>query len=131
TSSGRTIPGATADFISAFNKGTLVLNYSGHGNEQVLSDEALFTSDYIPLLTNKDKLSILVTATCQFGRYDDVASQSGAEKLVFAENGGSIAAFTTTRVVYTSSGIGASNNFGLNVALSQHMLEKNPDNSPL
>ncbi|MDR9417925.1 type IX secretion system sortase PorU [Gracilimonas sp.] len=131
TGSGRTIPGATEDFINAFNNGTLVLNYSGHGNEQTLSDEELFKSDYIPSLTNRDRLSVLVTATCQFGRYDDNDAQSGAEKLFFADNGGLIAAFTTTRVVYTGSGISSRNNFGLNVALSQRMVERNQDSTPL
>jgi hypothetical protein len=129
--SGRTVPGATDAFIRSLNDGTLVLNYSGHGNEQTLSDEELFTTDLIPSLTNRDKLSVLVTATCQFGRYDDNDAQSGAEQLFFAENGGVVAAFTTTRVVYTGSGISSRNNFGLNVALSQRMVERNMDGSAL
>ncbi|MEX0723726.1 MAG: type IX secretion system sortase PorU [Gracilimonas sp.] len=130
TGGGREVPGATQDFINTINNGTLVLNYSGHGNEQTLSDENLFRSEYIPNLTNRDRLTVLVTATCQFGRYDDIDAQSGAEQLVFASNGGAIAAFTTTRVVYTGSGITARNNFGLNVALSQRMIERSANNTP-
>lgn len=130
TGAGRQIPEATADFIQSVNNGTLVLNYSGHGNEQTLSDEELFLSEYIPNFTNTDKLTVLVTATCQFGRYDDTSDQSGAEKFVAANNGGAIAAFTTTRVVYTSSSISASNNFGLNVALSQRMSERKTNATP-
>jgi hypothetical protein len=130
TGAGRQIPEATKDFISSINNGTLVLNYSGHGNEQTLSDEELFLSEYIPNLINTDKLCVLVTATCQFGRYDDSSDQSGAERIVSANNGGAIAAFTTTRVVFTSSGISASNNTGLNVALSQSMSERNSDGVP-
>ena len=114
TGAGRQIPEATKDFISAVDNGTLVINYSGHGNEQTLSDEELFLSEYIPNFTNKNKLTVLVTATCQFGRYDDTSAQSGAEKFVSAANGGAIASFTTTRVVYTSSNISSANNFGLN-----------------
>ncbi len=130
TGAGRQIPGATEDFIRSVNEGTLVLNYSGHGNEQTLSDEELFLSEYIEQFTNTDKLCVLVTATCQFGRYDDTSEQSGAEKFVSATNGGAIGAFTTTRVVYTSSSISSSNNFGLNVALSQRMSERNSDGTP-
>lgn len=130
TGAGRQIPGATADFIQSVNQGTLVLNYSGHGNEQTLSDEELFLSEYIPNFINQDKLTVLVTATCQFGRYDDTSDQSGAEKFVSANNGGAIASFTTTRVVYTSSSIGSSNNFGLNIALSQRMSERRNDAQP-
>jgi hypothetical protein len=131
TGAGRKIPGATEAFINSFNEGSLVINYSGHGNEQTLSDEELFTTSYIPRLSNRDQLPILVTATCQFGRYDDIDAQSGAEQLLFAENGGIVGAFTTTRVVFTSFSISAGNNFGLNVALSQRMVERNADGSPL
>ncbi|SMO94924.1 type IX secretion system sortase PorU [Gracilimonas mengyeensis] len=130
TGSGRQIPGATDAFINSFNNGTLVLNYSGHGNEQTLSDENLFHINDIPRLNNRDKLAVLVTATCQFGRYDDIDVQSGAEQLFFAENGGAIAAFTTTRVVYTSVRESSNNNFALNIAMSQRITERNPDGSP-
>ncbi|MFY0683692.1 MAG: type IX secretion system sortase PorU [Balneola sp.] len=130
TGGGRRIPEATKDFISAVDNGTLVLNYSGHGNEQTLSDEDLFLSEYIPNFTNTNKLCVLVTATCQFGRYDDTSDQSGAERFVSAANGGAIASFTTTRVVYTSSSISSNNNFGLNIALSQRMAERKTDGTP-
>ncbi|MDZ7805516.1 MAG: type IX secretion system sortase PorU [Gracilimonas sp.] len=131
TGGGRRIPGASQAFINAFNQGTLVMNYSGHGNEQTLSDEQLFVAESIPNLTNSNKLAVLVTATCQFGRYDDIDAQSGAEQLLFADNGGVISAFTTTRVVYTGAGISSRNNFGLNVVLSQKMVERDQNNTAL
>lgn len=130
TGAGRQIPEATEDFLRAVNNGTLVLNYSGHGNEQTLSDEELFLSEYITGFTNTDKLCVLVTATCQFGRYDDTSDQSGAERFVSANNGGGIASFTTTRVVYTNSSVSSNNNFGLNLALSQRMSERKSDGTP-
>ncbi len=130
TGAGRQFPSATKDFLNTLNNGTLVLNYSGHGNTQALTDEELYTSDYVSQLTNRNRLALIVTATCQFGRYDDINAQSGAEKLVFADNGGAIASFTTTRVVYTSSSP-TSLNYGLNIELSQNMLERDEDGKPL
>ncbi len=130
TGAGRQFPSATKDFLNTLNNGTLILNYSGHGNAQNLTDEELYSSDYVSLLTNRNRLALFVTATCQFGRYDDINAQSGAEKLVFANNGGAIASFTTTRVVYTSSNPG-SLNYGLNIELSQNMLERDEDGRPL
>lgn len=130
TGAGRKYPEATKDFINAINQGTLALSYSGHGNEQVLSDEGLFISDYIPSFTNKDKLAILITVTCQFGRYDDTSAQSGAEKFVLANNGGAIASFTTTRVVYTSADMSNNSNFALSIALSQRLTERNANGVP-
>lgn len=130
TGAGRQFPDATKDFIETLNNGTLVLNYSGHGNTTTLTDEELFLADYIPSLTNHDRLAIFVTATCQFGRYDDINAQSGAEQLFFAENGGAIAAFTTTRVVYTNASATGELNFALNIALSEKMLERDEHGAP-
>lgn len=129
TASGRRVPAASEEFIRAINDGTLIINYSGHGNEDVLADETLFTKDNIDLLFNRDRLSIFVTATCQFGRYDDNAAQSGAELAILHPNGGMVAAFTTTRVVFTSSTAG-SNNFGLNIQLTRQMIEREVDGKP-
>ena len=124
---GRLAPEANQAFINSINNGTLIMNYSGHGSEQLLSAEQLFKSDDIIRLNNSDKLTIMVTATCDFGRFDDPDEQSGAEKMILYPNGGSVAAFTTTRVVFTSDNIN-SYNFGLNVQLSQQMVVRDPAN---
>jgi len=129
TASGRRIPAATEEFIRTINDGTLVINYSGHGNEDVLADETLFAKDNINQLINRDRPSIFVTATCQFGRYDDNGAQSGAELALLHPNGGMVAAFTTTRVVFTSSTAG-SNNFGLNIQLTRQMIERDAESKP-
>ncbi|MDR9446785.1 MAG: type IX secretion system sortase PorU [Balneolaceae bacterium] len=129
TGGGRRVPQANADVLSAFNEGSLVMNYSGHGNQFVLADEQLFTTDVIPLLSNTTRPSIFVTATCQFGRYDDTDAQSGAEQILLTPNGGAIASFTTTRVVYTSSSPGA-NNFGLNIQLTRAMIARESNGHP-
>jgi hypothetical protein len=129
TGGGRRVPQANADVLNAFNEGSLVMNYSGHGNQFVLADEQLFTTDVIPLLSNTTRPSIFVTATCQFGRYDDTDAQSGAEQILLTPNGGAIASFTTTRVVYTSASPGA-NNFGLNIQLTRAMIARDTDGRP-
>lgn len=129
SAAGRRLPAATDDFVDAFNEGSLIINYSGHGGQFVLADENLFTEDMISRLTNRDRPSIFVTATCQFGRYDDADSNSGAEQTLLWEQGGTVATFTTTRVVFTSSSPG-SNNFGLNIQLTRQMLERGPDGRP-
>jgi len=129
SAAGRRVPGATRDFINAFNEGSLVINYSGHGGQYVLADELLFTDEMIPRLTNRDRQSIFVTATCQFGRYDDTDSRSGAEQTLLWNQGGTVATFTTTRVVFTSASPG-SNNFGLNIQLTRQMVERDSEGRP-
>ena len=130
SAAGRRVPGASEDMIRSFNDGSLVVNYSGHGGQFVLADEQIFTSEMISRLTNRDRLSIFVTATCQFGRFDDTGARSGAEQSLLWDQGGIVSALTTTRVVYTSSTAG-SNNFGLNIQLTRKMLERDEDGLPL
>jgi hypothetical protein len=130
TPSGRRTPEGTQAFINSINNGTLVMNFSGHGSEQLLTAERLFSSDDISRLNNSGKPTIFVTATCDFGRFDDTDDFSGAEKLINWSNGGAIAAFTTTRVVFTSS-FESSYNFGLNIQLTQDMVRRDNDGLPL
>ena len=129
TAFGRRLPGAEADATRAFEDGTLIWNYSGHGSKDQLADERLFSAEVADRLTNLDRLTIGVTATCTFGRFDMITQQSGAERLILNPQGGAIAMFTTTRVVYTSSG-GDSLNPGLNKAFTQSAFERGPDGRP-
>jgi hypothetical protein len=130
TAEGRRIPAAKSDLIRSINTGSLVVNYSGHGAEQLLSAERVFRSEDISSLTNSERPTIFVTATCSFGRYDDDLDQSGAEKLLLYPTGGAVASFTTTRVVYTSSGTNSANNFTLNIDLSKNMVTTDENGLP-
>lgn len=130
TPGGQRVPQATEDFIQAINNGTQSIHFSGHGNEQQLTAQRLFQSSDIGRLTNIDKLTIMVTATCSFGRYDDNAEQSGAEKMLLHPNGGAVAALTTTRVVYTGTCLTCDNNFALHIQLTKEMSSRRPDGSP-
>lgn len=126
---GRVSPEANRAFVNAINNGTLLVNYAGHGSETLLSAEGLFRSDDVTRLNNLEKLTILVTVTCEFGRYDDTESQSGAERLILHPQGGAIASYTTSRVVYTSVSPD-SYNFGLNIQLTLAMLSHGTDGKP-
>lgn len=129
TSAGQRVPQATQALIDRLNDGSLIFNFSGHGAEQFLTDQRLFTEDDINRLTNQNRLSIMVTATCSFGRFDDLENNSGAEKMLLHPDGGLIAALTTTRVVFTSPNPNILN-FGLNIALTRQMTERDEDGRP-
>jgi len=84
-------------------KGTLMVNYTGHGGETGLASENVLTMDEIEQYANYHNLPIFVTATCEFSRYDNPAFLSAGEKLLLNQKGGSIALFSTTRVAYAHS----------------------------
>ena len=51
-----------------------------------------------------------MTATCEFSRFDG-DEQSGGEHILFNENGGGIALFSSTRVVYSNPNFLLNSNF--------------------
>ncbi len=126
------IPGSGADesvpgFHSAFDQfideGGLIVNYTGHGNPVQWGRELMMTMDKIDAMTNSDKLPIYVTATCDFGVFDNPEKKSGAMNLVSKLNGGAIAAVTTTRAVYASS------NYVINEEFYRHLFTRNSDST--
>ncbi len=129
TALGARYPGATQDVIRGFGEGTLLWNYSGHGGAGALADEKLITRDQIRVLDNFDRLAILITATCSFGRYDLVDAQSAGEEFVLNADGGAVAIFTTSRVVFTGTDT-TSANLGMNVALNRFLLRPGADGRP-
>ncbi|OYV87452.1 MAG: hypothetical protein B7Z63_02350, partial [Ignavibacteriae bacterium 37-53-5] len=100
TTQGRRIPEAAADIVNQVNQGTLVINFVGHGAPNVWSYTHVFENAVtIPQLTNKNRLSVFVAATCDFSRDDDPTQQSGGELLVNSPQCGGIGVVSATRVV--------------------------------
>lgn len=124
------LPEAKNDLLRGIRDGALVVNYSGHGGEFGLAQEELFTDIDAQNLTNFDKLSIFITATCSFGRWDLMEAQSGAEELLLNPNGGAVALMTTVRTVYTRGGTTTTLNVGLNYELNEQLFEPDEDGLP-
>ncbi len=127
---GRRRPQATEDIVRSLNEGTLIWNYSGHGGVTALGAEGYFTRAVLNRLTNADRLSLFITATCSFGRFDMSERQSLAEETLLYEAGGAIAMLTTVRVVYTSGSAQAGDNFGLNIELGRQLVTRGADGRP-
>lgn len=100
-SSGRRRPEAREAIINQVNNGTLILNYAGHGNPKVWAHEAILTYDDTKTqFTNADRLTFIVAATCDWGRFDEPGEQSSAEEVMVAPKGGAIGVLSATRAVY-------------------------------
>ena len=69
---------------------------------------------------NASTLTFFVAATCDWGRFDNVASQSSAEEAIVNPNGGAIGVITPDREVYSSD------NFNLNLVLYQNLFPTDP-----
>ncbi len=102
SSLGEFSPSANDQLNRQIDRGTFIVNYTGHGSETGWTQEQVLTIPQVNAWDNKF-LPLFVTATCEFGRYDDPERISGAEYTVLNPNGGAIAIITTTRPVYANS----------------------------
>ena len=103
TSGGsRRKPDARLAIINQVNNGTVLINYTGHGNPKVWAHEYILTIDDVKTqFTNSDKLTFVVAATCDWGRFDEAGAQSSAEEILVNKKGGAIGVFSATRAVYS------------------------------
>jgi len=125
TASGAKFPDGRDALIQNLNEGSLLVNYTGHGGEIGWSNASILDVTDINNLDNGNRLAAYITATCEFGRWDDPARKSGAEVMFLREQGGSIAMFTTVRVVYSGQ------NFFLNQRFYDHVFDRDAQNQPL
>lgn len=100
TPAGDRAPDANKMINDAIFKGTFLMNYNGHGSIYTLSHERILTQDDFNSWKNADKLPMMVTATCEFSRFDNPEAVSAGEKLIIKPDGGVIALLTTTQLVY-------------------------------
>lgn len=105
-SGGNRYPAVNKAINDQIFNGTFLMSYSGHGSPERWSHEAILTPDDYEHWTNKDKLPLIITATCDFGRFDDPAKRSAGAKLMLNPDGGSIAMITTTQAVYAAPNTG-------------------------
>lgn len=85
------------------NKGQLTWSYLGHGGPKGLAQERVVKISDIQSWSNKNRLTMFITATCSFAGYDDPSILSGGEEALINENGGAIALLTTVRPVYANA----------------------------
>ena len=116
SSSGRRKPTANAAIIDAMNRGSLLVNYTGHGNPRQWAHEEIFTRETsLPQLSNKEMPFLLVAATCDFARYDNPDERSAGEQILTMSGGGAIGVVTATRAVYSGENAQFNNTFYANL----------------
>jgi len=93
----------------AMNQGSLVFAYMGHGGVNGLAEERVMTLPEIDAWDHPGRYPLMVTATCEFARFDNPAFLSAGERALLNPRGGAIALLTTSRVTFT--------NFNLNLSL--------------
>lgn len=125
TAGGERYPEVNNQIQKSFEAGKIVICYNGHGGATGAASERVMTIGEMRSLTNIDKLTLFVSATCEFARVDDNERVSIGEWMILNEVGGAIAMMTTTRAVYFSTNTATSSNLFKNVFM------RDANNEPL
>ena len=112
---GQLSPQAANALFRTFHEGAAIINFTGHGSEQLWMAERVLDPERIEALNNRTTLPFLVTATCAFGRTDDPLTSSAAERILLRRSSGAIGLVTSARPVSSAT------NFELNADLYDAM----------
>jgi hypothetical protein len=104
SSGGNRYPTVNTDIINQLEKGTLVIDYFGHGGEDGWAAERILEVSQTKELKNSTKLPLFVTVTCEFSRFDNPLRKTAGEFVFWNENGGASSLISTTRAIFISVG---------------------------
>jgi hypothetical protein len=120
SSAGNTYPLANNMIKQMVNNGTLILNYTGHGNYTRLAEEAVITQNEILQWDNAGKLPLMITASCDFAPFDQPQISPIGFDAFLKNDKGIIGLVAASRLVF------AFNNKEINDEFIQQLLVPDP-----
>ncbi|WP_443632793.1 type IX secretion system sortase PorU [Candidatus Marifrigoribacter sp. Uisw_064] len=119
---GNRYPEVNEAIKNAVEVGSLIVNYFGHGGEDGLAKEFVFTKGEAQNLQNKNRYPCIVTVTCEFTKFDNPLRPTAGEFTYWNKEGGAISMITTTRSVSVTLGV------TFNEDLTEHLFGFGEDN---
>ncbi|MFY0604934.1 MAG: type IX secretion system sortase PorU [Flavobacteriaceae bacterium] len=104
SSGGERYPDVNNAITNSIEKGTLILDYFGHGGEDGFATERILERPQILSFFNENTLPLLITITCEFTRFDNPNRETAGELTFKNSQGGAVSMITTTREVFISVG---------------------------
>ena len=100
---GNSYPLVNTEIIQTVNEGTLILNYTGHGNFARLAEEAVISQTDVLQWNNATKLPLMITASCDFAPYDQPQLSPFGLDALMKNSKGVIALVAASRLVFAYS----------------------------
>jgi hypothetical protein len=121
---GNRYPEAKEAIENAIELGALIVNYFGHGGEDGLAKEFIYTKETAQDLRNSDRYPCFVTVTCEFSKFDNPLRVTAGELTFWNAQGGAASLITTTRSVSVTLGV------DFNTLLSEYLFGYGLDQPP-
>jgi hypothetical protein len=93
-------PKAREAFLAAVNRGNWLVDFVGHGNENVMADEQLFRAADAGQLINAARPSIFAFMSCTVGRFDAIQGDGLGELLLRIPAGGAAISLAASQEVF-------------------------------
>jgi len=100
---GNTYPLVNSEITQTVNEGSLILNYTGHGNFARLAEEAVMSQTDVQDWDNAGKLPLMITASCDFAPYDQPQLSPFGFDALMKNSKGVIGLVAATRLVFAYS----------------------------
>lgn len=102
---GDRYPDVKEAIANSTDVGALIINYFGHGGEDGLAGEFIYTKGVAEALRNKNRYPLVVTVTCEFTKFDLPTRITAGELTYWNPEGGAISLITTTRAISVFVGV--------------------------
>ena len=123
TAGGDRYPEVKTIIADESEKGSLALIYFGHGGEDGIASERVFTTQEVVALRNICKYFLFVTVTCEFTKFDNPLRLTAGEYSYWNPQGGAIGLITTTRQIFVDVGT------SFNITLAEYLFSYNPNDN--
>ena len=104
SSGGNRYPTVKSEINNQVEKGTVLIDYFGHGGEDGWASERILEVSDIQSWNNNFMLPLFITVTCEFSRFDNPLRKTAGEFVIWNEEGGAAFLISTTREVFISVG---------------------------
>ena len=109
-------PDATEDLLEAINDGYLLINFIGHGNDELISHEHLLEgSRDLERFNNGSRQSVFVIFSCTVANFDRIDNLSLGEMLHLRKEGGCVAVIAAAGETWNALNFGLNKSFYLNL----------------
>ena len=102
---GNRYPEVNEAIKNAFDAGAIIIDYFGHGGEDGLSAEYIYTKQMAENFNNSKNLPCMIKVNCEFKKFKTPLRITAGELTYQNKNGGAISLVTTTRAIYVDTGV--------------------------
>jgi hypothetical protein len=93
-------PKAKNDLIRYLNRGALMTNFVGHGDQYRWTQEEVFNPAAVDLVATGRRETFLIAASCNVSKFDEPDRSSVAETLLRRPGGGTIGSLASTHLAF-------------------------------